>query len=110
MLGTKKKTKEKNKKKTKKKKEKKKNRKRKECVKRMSILWFWVKNLFFLLELLLNALLFSLVLTCYYLYCSLPSPYKFHYNLFERPLDFCNLFDLSSGELMYMQAYGKILS
>ena len=45
-----------------------------------------------------------------YPYCSLLSPYKFHYNLFERPLDFCNLFDLSSGELMYMQAYGKILS
>ena len=102
MLGTKK--------KQNKKKGKEKNRKRKECVKRMSILWFWVKNLFFLLELLLNALLFSLVLTCYYPYCSLPSPYKFHYNLFERPLDFCNLFDLSSGELMYMQAYGKILS
>ena len=67
------------------------------------------KILCFLLELLLNALLFSLVLTCYYPYCSFPSPYS-HYNLFERPLDFCNLFDLSSRELMYMQAYGKILS
>ena len=33
------------------------------------------KILFFILELLLNALLFSLVLTCYYPYCSLPSPH-----------------------------------
>ena len=68
------------------------------------------KILCILLELIPNTLLFSLVLTCYYPYCSLSSPYKFHYNLFKRPLDFCNLFDLSSGELMYMQAYGKILS